>query len=136
VKLPSFRRLNKADFKQDFQDLVDTLSVSLNNGIEVLYNVLNRNISLTDNIYCDVTDIKVVTDSLGNPIRSTSYPLTLKTKAIGVSIIDINNETDPLGYPTSGVTISFTRSNNSIIINNITGLRPGQTYALKIITWG
>ena len=49
MKLPLFRRLFKTDFKQEFQELVDQLSVSINVGIENLYDALNRKLSLRDN---------------------------------------------------------------------------------------
>lgn len=135
MKLPSFIRINKSDFKADFQDMISTLSVSVNNIIDSIMQALNNNISLSDNIACNINDITLSVDASGTPTSTISYPITLKTKPQGISVIDINNQTNPIGYPTSGVTVSFTRQNTSIIINNVTGLIPNNKYIIRIITW-
>jgi len=136
MKLQSFKRLFKTDYKEEFQDLIDKLSASLNVGIESLYDALNGKLSLSDNLYCNVVDIDVIVDSNGIPKNTTSYPITLKTKPIGLQVIDARNLTNTTTYPSGAIFISFTAENTRIIINHITGLQANQTYRLKIITWG
>ena len=136
MRLPSFRHIFKADYKQEFQDLVDKLSVSLNNGIEAIYDALNGKLSLSDNLYCDVTDVKVTVDSDGIPKIKTGYKIKLTTKPIGIQVIDAINQTNSNTYPTSGIFIDFTYENNQITINAVKGLQADQVYNLKIITWG
>lgn len=136
LKLASFKRIFKTNFKPEFQDLVETLASSLNDGIDGLYDALNGKLTLSDNLYCNVTDITVKVDSTGTPTTPTSFPVSLKTKVIGIQVIDARNQSDSTTFPTSGVFVSFSAGNNKVNINNVTGLQPNTPYNLKIITWG
>jgi len=135
-KLPSFRRIFKTDFQAEFQNMIETLSNNLNNGIEVLYDALNKKISLRDNIQCDVKDIEVTVSSTGIPKIATSFLLTNITKAEGLSVIRAMNLDNSSGFPTNGVFITFTQSTNNIIINHITGLVSDNRYSLRVVAFG
>jgi len=54
MKLPNFKRIFKSDYKTEFHSLIEPLSFSINNGIEVLYQTLNKAVSLKDNVACTV----------------------------------------------------------------------------------
>lgn len=135
IKLPSFRRLFTQDYPKEFQKLIDILSVSLNNGIEVLYNTLNNNVTLRDNIKCTVKDLVVSVDVNGTPAQNTAFTLDTTSKVEGVTVITALNQTNSNAYPTSGVFISGSQSTNTFLVNNITGLQPGQQYLLRVIAW-
>lgn len=135
MKLPSFRRLFKTDFSQEEQPLVEKLSGSLNNGIEVLYDALNNKISIRDNLQCTVKDVDVQVDSSGNPLGTTGFQLNNSNKVEGISVIRADNLTNSVTYPTNTPFISFTQNTSSIIINNVTGLQPNNIYRLRVIAW-
>lgn len=136
MKLPSFKRLLKTDYAQQFQQMIETLSYSINNAVEALNTALNHNVSLQDNVFCTVKTFNIQVDSAGTPSTSTTFPLTFTGTCLGVSLINIINTTNSIGYPTSGVTVSFSQTQNGIQINNITGLIPMNKYSLTIVAWG
>jgi len=136
MKLPSFRRLFTQDYPKEYQKLVDTLSVSLNNGIEVLYNALNNQLTLRDNLKTTVRDVTVTVNGSGLPTQGGTFTLDFDGLVDGVIVISALNQVNPVIYPTSAPFITGQQSNKSFIINNITGLQAGQSYTLRIVAFG
>lgn len=136
MKLPSFKRLLKTDYAQQFQQMIETLSYSINNAVEALNNALSNNVSLQDNVLCTVKTFTVQVDSTGAPTTSTTFPLTFTGTCLGISLINIINSTTSGSYPTGGVTVSFSQTKNGIQINNITGLIAMNNYSVTIVAWG
>lgn len=135
MKLPSFRRLIKSDYKEEYQGLIETLSFSLNNGIEVLYQTLNKAVSLRDNVACTVKDIDVQVDSSGIPIGSLRFSLDNTNRILGLFVLNAINTKNPSVLPTSGVFVSFSQENKTVIINNIKGLPSNQQFTLTIVAF-
>jgi len=135
MKLPSFRRILKTDYSEEFQQLVDTLASSINIGIELLYTSLNKQISLRDNIQCDVKDVTITVNSSGVPISDISFNVTVSTVE-GLVVISATNNTLASTFPSSGIFISFTKTGSAIKINHITGLQTDNSYTLRIIVFG
>ena len=46
MKLPNFRRIIASDYDQKYKDLVETLAVSINQGMDSVYDALNKKITL------------------------------------------------------------------------------------------
>jgi hypothetical protein len=136
MKLPLFRRLFKTDFKQEFQELVDQLSVSINVGIENLYDALNRKLSLRDNILCTVKELEITVSPTGIPITTSIIQLDISGRVDGVIVISAVNITDSSVYPSSGVFVSWTQNQNGILINHITGLPANQKFRVKMVAFG
>lgn len=136
MKLPLFRRLFKTDFRQEFQDLVDQLSVSINVGIENLYDALNRKLSLRDNILCTVKELDITANADGTPTTTSIIQLDIAGRIDGVVVLSALNITNANIYPTSGVFVSWTQTQNGILINNITGLPAGQRFKVKMVAFG
>jgi len=134
--IPAFKRLLKTDYAQQFQQMIETLSYSINNAVESLNTAMANNVSLKDNVLCTVKTFNVQVDSTGKPTTSTTFPLTFKGTCLGVSLINIINSTNSSSYPTSGVTISYSQTQNGIQLNNITGLATNNTYSITVIAWG
>lgn len=135
MKLPSFRRLIKSDYKEEYQGLIETLSFSLNNGIEVLYQTLNKAVSLRDNVACTVKDIDVQVDSNGIPVGSLRFSLDNTNRILGLFVLNAINTKNPSVLPTSGVFVSFSQENKTVIINNIKGLPSNQPFTLTIVAF-
>lgn len=135
MKLPSFKRLFDSDFPAEFKQLINTLSVSLNNGIEVLYEALNNRITLRENISCTVKDITVIVDANGTPSQGNSIKLNTTNKVDGCIVISAINTNSSSAFPPGAVMLSFNQSSNTLIISNIRGLTPGQTYTLRVVAF-
>lgn len=135
MKLPSFKRLFTQDYPKENQKLIDTLSVSLNNGIEVLYNALNGEITLRDNIKGTVKDIVVVVNSSGTPLQTAAFTLNSTSKIDAVVVGIALNQTNTTVYPTSQPFISGSQAGTIFTINNISGLQPNQQYLLRVTVY-
>lgn len=135
MKLPGFRRLNTADYPKEFKKLIDIISVSLNNGIEVLYEAFNNQITLRDNIAGTVKDITVTVDASGTPIQGGAFVLDTNTKVDGITVLSAANQTNTAVFPTSAPFITGTQNNTTFNISNISGLQANQSYLMRIQAW-
>lgn len=133
--IPSFKRLISSDFPKEFQKLVDQLSLSLNNGITVLYTALNNNLTIRDNLLGTIQDVLVTVDANGKPIQTTAFKLNSTARVdlvmVGLALNQVNSNV----YPTSGVLVSGTQSDNIYTIANVSGLQAGQQYSLRIVAF-
>lgn len=135
-RLPGYRRLYKQDFEQQYAGLIDSLSPTINTGVEALYNVLNRNVDLVNNIRCTVKEVVLTVDANGFPITSSGFAVDVKdSKIIGCMVIRADNITNPATYPISQPFITFTQNANNVVINNVSGLQANNSYRLQIVGW-
>lgn len=135
MKLPSFRRLFSGDFQSQFKQLVDTLAVSLNNGIEVLYEALNNGLTLEDNISCTIKNITLTVDANGKPTGNSTIKLNTTDKVDGCVVLNAINQTTSGVYPAGGIFISWSQTSQTLNINNITGLQANQSYLLTVVAF-
>lgn len=135
MKLPNFRRIFRTDYEVEFQALVEKLSVTINQGLEVLYDLSNRKISLRDNILCSVKDVTVTMGASGVPKTTTGFQVDIPGRIIGIQVLYVLNNTDG-AYPTTSPFITFTQDNFIIFINHITGLEEGKNYTLRLVAYG
>lgn len=132
AKLPSYRRINIQDYPKENQELVDQLSVSINYGLEALYEALNGKLTFADNFGSPAKDIDVQVDSTGKPQTKTIIKKSDTNRISGLVAIRVQNLTNSGVYPSSGVLISYTETSDTITVDNITGLPPG--YIFRITT--
>src|ERR1039457_6206065 len=130
MKLPSFKRLYSGDYDKQYKSLIETISLSLNNGIEALYSSLNNGLTLRDNMKASVKDVVLTLDATGAPTSPTSFKLDFTGQIDGVNVLSANNLTNASIYPTGAPFISFTQAGNSVTVNNVTGLQSGNQYTL------
>lgn len=137
MQLPNFKRLFKSDFDQQDQSFVEKFSFLFNNGIEVIYNALNKNLTFKDNILATVKDFTVSVNSLGIPKNITSVSLNNPNmKAIGLDVWQVQNQTNSNSFPSSAVFITWTQENSTVFINHITGLTTGDSYKIRVVVHG
>jgi chloramphenicol O-acetyltransferase len=115
--------------------LVEKLSLTVNNGFEVVYNAMARNVSLADNIACTIKVLNVRVDSSGTPTSSLSFKIDTVGQIKGIEVIRAENQTNSNVYVTSHPFISYTQDNTTITVNNITGLPANNTFNLTVIAW-
>lgn len=137
MKIPSYRRLNKVDYEEKDQPLIERLSYTVNIGFETLYQALSNRLTFGDNFNGIIRTLKVSTDSnaalKGNNSISTSG---ITTQVNGTIVLNLNNLTNPNVYPTVAPFISFTQGSGNISINNITGLVASTNYSLTVLVLG
>lgn len=135
MKLPNFRRLIKSDYSKEYESLIEKLSFSINNGIEVLYQVFNKAISLKDNIACTLKDIDVEVKEDGSVKTLTTFNLDTQGKVAGVLVLNAVNTRTSSVLPNSGIFVSFTQESSKVFISNIKGLPPNQPFRLTLVAF-
>lgn len=135
MKIPTYKRVRKEDFPTEFQDVVETLGSSINDGLEQVNTVLQGRVDLKNNIYCQVKEIDIAVDSSGIPTIETIIQKSSQTKLEGMEVIQATNLTNTSVYPTSHPFITFTELQTGILLNHITGLPVNNTFRLKTILW-
>lgn len=133
ANLPSFRRIITQDYDPKYQDLVDTLSVSLNQGIEVLYSLLNGGLTLRDNFASTIKEVDIEVDANGKPKTKTIIKKTSSERVEGLWVLRVQNITNSNVYPTGTPLFSYTETTDSIIVDNVTSLLPGYIFRIKVI---
>lgn len=126
----------KIDYPQEQQALVEKMSVTINNGFEIIYNAMSHNVSLTDNIFCTISTVTVTVDSTGTPTSSSSFQIDTTGTLKGTQVINAVNNTKSTIYPTAVPFITYTQNNKLISIVNISGLPANNKFTLTLIAWG
>lgn len=136
MKLPNLRRLFTQDFPAEYQSLINTLSGVLNINQQLVYDALNKKISLSDNIDCIFKDFNVTVNASGIPVSSTIFTLDDKTRNLqGIEVVRASNLTNSSIYPTGAPFLTWQQVQTGIQIQHVTGLPAGNTFNLKIIGW-
>ncbi|HLD91095.1 MAG TPA: Ig-like domain-containing protein [Patescibacteria group bacterium] len=131
MKIDSPKRLNVEDFKDDEKELVEKIGICYNSFAESVYNALNKNLSISENLNQEIKTINnIKVDASGNPVFSISFKHNLALKSTGTQIIRVLG-----GAITSHPFITYTEENKIIKVSNITGLLANTTYTLTIIIY-
>jgi hypothetical protein len=139
MKLPGFKRIYKADYPADFQQVVEKLAQSINVGLENVYLALSRKLTVRDNIASTVKDVELTVNSSGIPITTVGFVVDNNSRVDGIQVWKVDNLDNTGTYPTSGVHVSWTQGNaqtaSSIFIDHVTGLQANQKYRLRIVAY-
>jgi hypothetical protein len=136
MQIPNFRRIFKTDYPADQQPLVEKLSGTVNNGLEVIYNAMAKNVSLGDNIFCTIKTITTRVDANGVPTSTLSFKIDTTGQIKGISVIRANNQTSSTVYPNSCPFLTYSQDNITISVSHIAGLPANNTFDLTVISWG
>lgn len=135
AKLPSYRRIIKSDYEPETQDVIETLSESINPAFDVIFETLNKRVTLRDNIKSTVKDLRVIVDSQGAPINTLSFSLDVTGTVDGCIVLNAINRTNTALGVAAAPFISFTQNGSVVIVNNIKGLIANNDYQLRIVTF-
>lgn len=132
MKVGSYRRIYKADYSEENQKDIDTLSITINDSFETLYGALNNQLTFSENINCTISTFNVALNKNDAPIA----PITIKLSAFQKNVIGIipiaitaSNKTS---LPNSGIFIDYTINNNTTSSSNITNQGNSGTNPLTI----
>lgn len=137
MRLSSYRRIYDQDYQGPNQELIKQLATPLNGAFTELYNLGNNNITFGDNINCTISSFNITTDSNGTPLNTTQFKLAdYQTTLSGLFVINVVGTGTNADFPMGGVQVSFKKSNNYVIINNVTGLKSSIGYKITVIALG
>ena len=128
--LPDVRRLNREDF-QDAPQWLDPMLNTLNSFMDSVYNIFNRNVSLTDNLNIQLTTISVETDGSGN-ITPVKIKTSVRGRVNGIVVIRAvsNSGNSPAPF------VDYVQSENIITISKIAGLNLNTKYKIIMLVFG
>lgn len=128
--LPDTRRLNREDF-QDAPNWIDPMLTVINTFMDSVYNIMNRNISLTQNLNIQIVAINVETDT-NSDIKPVKLKTTVRGRVAGVSVIRV------ITTDTSSISpfVSFTQNENILTISNIASLNSNEKYKIILLVIG
>lgn len=135
AKLPIGDRLSREDFQdvpKEFEPILERLLFQLNNFLTTVYDALNKNLSIPDNIIGQYKSFQITAGALASN-NTFTFTHTLKVKPTGVTIVAM---TQVAGVYTP-ITAAFSCSwhldkNNLIVIDAIPGLTNGQKYNITV----
>lgn len=134
AKLSSYRRIIRSDYPEEFQPLIEQLSVSVNNGFDTLFNAVNGKLNFSENIASTITEVRISVDADGNPLQRVQFKVNEKiTNVEGILVLKITGYNNSNLYAKSGLAISYIYSNGVVTINNIKGLEANQIYLVKLL---
>lgn len=134
AKITTTKRLNKNDFSEEHQDLVDTLSFTINPFFEQVYNAFTNGLSFKDNFYGQSATVTTKVDAQGRPVNN-EIQYTLKTRPQSIMVLNVVNNTDSTGL-TGAPFIGFSLNGNTLTLNYITGLLPNKEYTISLFILG
>lgn len=131
MRLPWQKKIMREDLKEA-PKWIDPLIDVVNNFMESCYQALNRNITFSENIACFIKVVRVETPSTYPTMDDTVFQSSLKTKAIGLQVLqayDVSNYTPAPGP----VYAPWVEVNGEIRISAITGLEASKIYNITFL---
>ncbi len=131
MKLPIIKKISREDLK-DAPSWINQVIDPVNNFMESVYQSLNRNITFSENIASFIKEIAYKTP-VGYPVMdNVEFMNTLKTKAIGVQILQAFDRATYVPAP-GPVYAPWVEDNGTIVISPITGLEADKTYVVRLL---
>lgn len=131
MKLSAVQKILREDVKDPpswFGAVIDPI----NSFMQLVYQCLSKNVSLQDNIACQVKEFTYTTPSTYPTMDNMTFPSTLKTKAIGLMSMQIVNKSTYLPILVS-THIPWVESNGQITIYPIVGLAASTSYIVRVV---
>lgn len=135
AKLPSVKSIRREDLSPDAPSWVDNLLGTLTIFMESVYSALNKDITFTENIACNIREFVINTKNnytSGN-FDAFTFPSGLRSKPNGVIVLSVTNQTNPDTLFTSAVSLDWRDLSGQIQIRNITGLDNSKKYTIKVM---
>jgi hypothetical protein len=134
LKLPVIKKILREDLKGApswVQGIIDPV----NQFMEYTYQILNKNVTYTENFSSFVKELTYTTPSTyPSGVSNVSFQNTLKSKASGLILAQIY-DTSLYLPPSSAVYVPWVENNGSIVIYPITGLAASKTYLLRLVVF-
>ncbi len=134
MKLPQSKKILKEDVK-DAPSWVDNIIGPINSFMETVYQAMNKNITLSENIASFLKEITYTTPSTyPSGVDNVEILNTLKSRAIGVMVMQAYEKNTYI--PAAGaVYVPWVESNTNIVISTITGLAASKTYIIRLLVY-
>lgn len=134
MRLPQQKKILREDLK-DAPPWVNGIVSPVNAFMENVYNALNRNLTLNENIASFTQEFTYTTPSTyPTGVQNMSFLNQLKTKPIGVQVMQVYDKATYIPAP-GPVYVPWVEVNGSIVIYPITGLEASKTYLVRVVVF-
>lgn len=132
MRLPTQKKILREDLK-DAPSWVSGVIDPINSFMENVYNSLNKNITLQDNIASFVKEITYKTDSSYPSAQEiVTFQNSLRTSPIGIMVMQVYDKANYTPAP-GPVYIPWINDNGTITISTITGLEADKSYLVRMV---
>lgn len=133
MRLPTIKKILREDLK-DAPEYVNGIIGPVNSFMEWVYQALNKNISLADNISSFVREFTYTTSATypADMVMQT-FQNELRARATGVIIMQVVDKTNYIPHAATGV--SWVELNGAIQIHLVTGLEASKTYTVRVVVF-
>ncbi len=131
MKIQIPKKLRAEDFDSNNQDLINKIAFIYNPFADEVFQTLDRGVDY-NNLNRQIAQVTINIDSTGKLVNPPSIKLTLKTKPIGINVINAINQVNSDTYPTSSPFINWSLSGGLLNILNISGLQNSSNYILTL----
>lgn len=111
------------------QDWIGKLFGPLNQFTGDVVRAFRNQLTIKDNLYQEIKELKFVNSSPSFPLRFTTK---FNANPLGIAVIYIYNNTDSI-YSTTMPVLSWSWANGELIISSITGLTAAHTYTMRLL---
>jgi hypothetical protein len=122
------KKINVADFSTANTADMQKLARSLNPFFDSIGQVLNKGMTVADNLPFEYITFETTVNALGVPVSPLRLPISLTATIQGMQVIQVSG-----GIPTSTPFIIFTIDKNIATISKITNLPPSVKCKITIM---
>lgn len=132
MRLPTQKKILREDLK-DAPSYVNGIIEPVNTFMEAVYQALNKNITLQDNIASFIKELIYTTPSTYPAgVEDVSFRNTLRTRPTGVMVMQAYERTAYVAAP-GPVYVPWIEDDGNIIVSTVTGLVASKTYLIRLV---
>lgn len=131
MKIQIPKKLRAEDFDSNSQDLINKIAFIYNPFADEVFQTLDHGVDY-NNLNRQISQVTINIDASGVLINAPSIKLTLKTKVLGINVINATNQVNTNTYPVSSPFISWSLSGGLLNILHVSGLQNSSTYILTL----
>lgn len=133
-KLPSIKKITREDLK-DAPDWINQLISPLNSFMESVYQTLNKQVTFSENVACQIREVEFKTSSTYSTgtFEAIEFVSNLKTKAKGLLLMQIYEKSDNFNAIKQAVSMDWLDVNGTITIYHVSGLSDSKNYVLRVL---
>lgn len=132
MRLPSIKKILQEDLGSDAPKWTSAIVGPVNSFMEAIYNMVNKNVTFTENIASNIKEVTFRTSSAYPVMDPIEFDSGLRVKAIGVTVQQVYEK---LVYapPPGPVWAGWVENNGTISISKITGLEASKVYIIRFL---
>ena len=134
MRFSAVKKIKREDLKEA-PPWINGLIDPLNSFMETVYQTLNSNVTLQENVASFLKEVTYTTPSTyPSGVADIEVMNELKTRAIGLMVMQVYDKTNYVPAP-GPVYTPWVENNGQIVISTITGLEASKTYLIRLLVF-